>query len=352
MKKIIMVFWLCGFSFSLIGCDNSKTAEKKQKISTETHQANTFSEQETVIPSFPNQCSSIETGIQTLKTTFSPKDLLQLNQLFKRCLNDVALETRYQWLKSTDTVYAFQISHLPKRVVAYITELSEQGTLSSSDLKQLKIKMNADEKFVIEHLNDLYLEQFNLGEGDYDVARKSNYALDIFAPFLPKDDQVYLKTLNQQEKESGGSLDRDAGLTVSFSTLSNWIQVWEKYLKQYSHSHFSPQVKALITDYQRALFLSSENTPVFEINDLNVEMDPDARKAIQQLAKTDSASAEKAQKLLDYFDNYVFAETNFDEKTGTQQEYDLFMNETREGVKRFSEQYHQDLIKRLNLATD
>lgn len=343
------LFMLIILALGLSACDRKNQSAEPQKPSQKSDQVQPQLQDAVSISAFPDNCNSVEGAIQSLKTQYSPEGLLQLNQIFKKCLETVPIEERYAWMDESTKIYDFQISKLPQAVTNYITQFSEKGTLSSADLKQLKSKMNADEKFVIDHLGDLYLEQFNLGEGDYDVAQKSNYTLDLFGPFLPKDDQVYLKTLNQQEKESGGTLDRDAGLTVSFLTLSNWLQVWEKYLKQYPQSHFEPQVKTLIADYQRALFLSSENTPVFEINDLNVQMDPDARKAIEQLAKTDSSSAQKAQKLLDYFDHYVFAETDFDEKTGTQQEYNLFMNETREGVKRFKEQNNQDLIKLLDL---
>lgn len=302
------------------------------------------------IPAFPQDCNSVDTAIRTLKNTYSPEGLNDLNQLFKKCLADVPLEKRYQWLAQSDQVYTAQISKLPKKVQNYITQMSDDvGTLDQKALTQLYKKMTPQEQYVAKNQKQLFLYQYNEGEGYYSVSQDPRYAFEIFAPFLPEADQVYLKENLKQDEATGGSIDKDAGLSVSFTQLGGWINFWEKYLKQYPKSHFASQVQNSINHYQKYLFVGLENTPVFEIEEYTVKLDPDADKAIHQLAKTNSPSGEKAQKFLNYFDNYQFAETPYDEKTGSQSDYNLFMNETREGIEKFKQNYSNDLFKLLNL---
>lgn len=304
----------------------------------------------TEISGFPQDCNSIDTAIQTLKKTYSPEDLNALNQLFKKCLADAPLKTRYQWLEQSNQVYQFQISKLPKNIIDYITQLStEVGTLDQEALAKLFKKMTPQEQYAAKNYKQLYLSQYNEGEGDYSVAQDPRYAFEVFAPSLPEADQVYLKESLKQDEATGGSIDKDAGLSVSFTQLGDWITFWENYLKQYPNSHFASQVQNEINFYQKYLFIGLENTPVFEIEELTVKLDPDADKAIHKLAKTNSPSAEKAKKFLNYFEHYQFTETPYDEKTGSQQDYNLFMNETIEGVKRFEQNYANDLFKLLHL---
>ncbi len=306
----------------------------------------------TEISAFPQDCNSVDTAIQTLKKTYSPEDLNALNQLFKKCLPDVPLETRYQWLAQSDQVYTAQISKLPKKVQDYVTEMSDEvGTLDPKALAQLYKKMTPQEQYVAKNQKQLFLYQYNEGEGYYSVSQDPRYAFEIFAPSLPEADQVYLKESLKQDEATGGSIDKDAGLSVSFTQLGGWITFWENYLKQYPKSHFSSQVQNLINLYQKYLFVGLENTPVFEIEEYTVKLDPDADKAIHKLAKTNSPSAEKAKKFLNYFDNYKFAETPYDETTGSQADYNLFMHETLEGIKRFEQNYSIDLFKLLNLQS-
>ena len=291
------------------------------------------------------------TAIKTLKTTYSPEGLNDLNQLFKKCLADVPLATRYQWMQQSDKIYQFQISKLPKNVQNYITELSDDtGTLDQKALATLYKKMTPQEQYVAKNQKQLYLYQYNEGEGYYSVSQDPRYQSEIFASALPEADQIYLKENLKQENAIGGSLDKDAGLSASFTQLGEWITFWENYLSKYPNSHFEKQVKNMLNEYQKGLFLGAENTPVFEIEDgLVVSLDPDADKAIHKLAKSKSESGLKAQKFLNYFENYKFAETPYDEKTGTQADYNLFMNETREGIKRFEQNYSNDLFKLLDL---
>ena len=298
-------------------------------------------------------CDTVDANIKLLKQQFSPQHLLSLNKQFQRCLASVDLEQRYQWLSETDKIYAVQISKLPESVSNYIRQVSSEGlTLTETKLNQIQSQMTDQEKFIIDHQKDLYLAPYNLGEGDYAISQSPQYAYEIFAPHLPQVDQVFLKATLEQENAIKGSIDKYAGLSVSFDQLCEWITFWENYLKKYSKSHFDKDAQNKISFYEKYLFLGLENTPVFEINDYNVEMDPEARKAIVKLSKTNTLSAQKAQKLLEYFDQYAFAESQYDEETATQAEYNLFMAETQQGIQRFKENHSNDLIKLLNLKAD
>lgn len=331
----------------LTACQKPETATKDEKIKTSTPEKKSDTVE---IPAFPENCDAVDTAIKNLEKSYSPEDLNRLNQLFKKCVASVPLETRYEWIDQSDKIYEYQISKLPKNVQNYITQLSDD--VSSSDKKalaQLYKKMTPQEQYIAKNHKVLYLYQYNLGEGDYSVAQDPRYKLEIFAASLPEADQIYLKEIVKQEDAIDGSIDKDAGLSASFTELSNWIIFWENYLTQYPNSHFNKQVKNTIKFYQGYLFRGLENTPVFEIEDYTVKLDSDADKAIHSLAKTTSPSGEKAKKFLNYFNHYPFSKTPYDEKTGSQADYNLFINETLEGVKRFKENNWNDLNKLLDL---
>ena len=330
--------------------NSAKTSEASDQNLENHVKANLTSENQKLTA---ESCDIIDVNIKLLKQQFSPQHLLSLNKQFQRCLASVDLEQRYQWLSETDKIYAVQISKLPESVSNYIRQVSSEGlTLTETKLNQIQSQMTDQEKFIIDHQKDLYLAPYNLGEGDYAISQSPQYAYEIFAPHLPQVDQVFLKATLEQENAIKGSIDKYAGLSVSFDQLCEWITFWENYLKKYSKSHFDKDAQNKISFYEKYLFLGLENTPVFEINDYNVEMDPEARKAIVKLSKTNTLSAQKAQKLLEYFDQYAFAESQYDEETATQAEYNLFMAETQQGIQRFKENHSNDLIKLLNLKAD
>lgn len=335
------------FNSTLIGCQKTDTPNSNTHKEYKNAQTNI---PESNAPAITIQCEQVDATISKLKKIYSPENLIKLNNLFKECLATVPLKKRYEWLAASHKVYEIQISKLPINIQQYITQLSKEGnTLSKVDLKKLYNQMNHQEKYTIDHLKELYFYQYNEGEGYYSVSLDPKYTFEVFAPSLEKADQVFLKAQAEQEGQIGGSIDKDAGLSVTFTQLSQWIIFWENYLVQNPKSHFETHVQKTLADYQRYLFLGLENTPVFEINDFNVEMNPEARQAITQLAKTDSTSGKKAQKLLDYFDNYTFTETKFDEQKGTQQEYNLFLKETQAGIKHFEQNYSRDIQQRLKL---
>lgn len=342
---------LCIFTFllssTLIGCQKPDTPNANTHKEYKNAQT-TISEPS--IPTTTIQCEQIDATISKLKKTYSPESLIKLNDLFKECLATVPLKKRYEWLEASHLIYDIQISKLPASIQQYITQLSKEGnTLSDADLKQRYNKMNHQDKYTIDHLKELYFYQYNEGEGYYSVSLDPAYKLAIFAASLEKADHIYLKEDAIQNDAIGGSIDKDAGLSVSFTQLGDWIIFWEDYLKKYPQSYFKKSAQHTIVFYQKYLFLGLENTPVFEFDNIHFDINQDALKAITKLSKTQSPSAEKAKNFLTYVENIEKTDVYFNEETGTQAEYNAAIYQQEQNMNKLKNSYFNDLSKIINL---
>jgi len=335
-------------SVFLLGCQKQNTSNTPEKVQEQIVQSQ-ISASEVAIPTTVSNCDQVDAKIAVLKKTYDAKMLVELNELFKTCLASVPLEKRYEWFEATKTIYEFQIENLPKKLQYYIRQMDEKNSLSDIQLEKLYNSMSPSEKYVIDHIDQIYFYQYYQGEGSYDIALNPEYVIKIFSPSLQKSDQIYLKEYRNQENTIGGSIDNDAGLTVSFTQLGDWIIFWENYIKQYPQSHFKNMTQKHIQFYQKYLFLGLENTPVFEFEYLDFEINPDALKAITKISKTQSQSAEKAKKILDYVTSSKKMDASFNEETDSQAEYNAYLYQQEEFINTFQKNYQQQLITLLNL---
>lgn len=342
--KILLVTVLC---VGMVACQKAENAIMEKKTADKSSELI----QEVTLNPYPQSCDSVHIAVKDLKTSFSPAGLSQLNHLFKKCLPNAALQTRYAWLQESDKIYQFQISQLPPNTVEYITGISSEGqSLTDSELQALLNQMNFEEKFIIKNQAALFLSPYQLAEGDVEIRQNPKYQVEIFSPNLPQADQVFLKAQANQYQTLGGALTQDASLSVPFTHLADWIIVWEHYLNTYPNSYFAQAAQKKVDEYQKYLFLGLENTPVLEFHDRDVTLTTNVQQAIQKLAHTQSNSAIKAKKFLKYYSDFHQSLPRWNEDKVDPQNFNLLINEQVSLIQSFKNKYSQDLAKLLDLT--
>ncbi|WP_353168038.1 hypothetical protein [Acinetobacter sp.] len=241
-------------------------------------------------------CSQIDSSIQKLEKTVVAEDLHALNQWFKNCLSTVPLKTRYQWQAKSEDIYQKLVSDASPQVFQYLTDTLPEGqSMTAKQKQELYQQLKPSEKYLVDHAKDLYIEKFYLGEGEYTFTQHPQYDLDIFAPYLEKSDQVYFKQIRKEY--TGSDYILDAGLAISFDEVANRLLFWEKFNKDYPNNHFKRQVSANIEQYRSALFQGDDNTRTLWFDDDKIA-DEEAMKAIEKIAKSQTASRQTAQNFL------------------------------------------------------
>ncbi len=339
MKKPAYLFLILYLVLQLTACQKPESSYPNENVVI----------QDKLILEKPFQnCRDLSNANKYFKQHFAPEALMSFNQQLKTCLKNLPLAQRYQWMEKAQNIYLNQIKLMSSQMQSYITETSSEGySLSKDDLNTLFTQLDPHEQYLAKHQKALYFYQYNLGEGEFTLTQDPRYYFEIFATSLPKEDQIYLQQELKESTSISGSIDKDAGLSVSFTQLGDWITFWENYIQRYPKAHFSDQAHLNIQAYQKYLFLGLENTPVFEFDDNYVQIDPDALSAIEKLAKTPSASGLKAQKLLQYVQQ--FQTDNYANAAKSQEQYNARMIEIQGKYERFQDHYAEDLSKILDL---
>ncbi|MHA3105377.1 hypothetical protein [Acinetobacter sp. ANC 3791] len=287
--------------------DSTKTATPK--TTTETHA--TASKP----VDLATKCQSLDKQLKQFNQQgIIPKQLIAFNTELKQCVAHVPLKQRYEWFNATSNLYEKFIGQYESQELdEYIGHIEYETSLDSTyesavERKEIReqslakhkktwAKLTDQQHFIINNLKVLYLDIYNLGEGEFTLTQHPRYDVEIFAPHLLKADQVYLK--QNSSEYYGANLDLDAGLSLSFKELAKRLLFWEKYQIQFPNSHFHKQVVNNIKDYRRLLLLGLENTPVITTYDKSELADPKAIQAITQVSQTNSTSSPIAQQVLD-----------------------------------------------------
>ena len=278
--------------FSLSACQKHEDAQKttEHKSAKAESQASNVAE----IPAFPEDCNSVDTAISSLEKTYSPEGLNTLNQLFKKCLADVPLETRYQWQEKSTEIYQHLLSESSPEVYQYMTAtVGDRESMSAKQKKELYKKLKPKAQYLVDHAKALYLEKFYVGEGEYTFVQHPQYDLDIFAPYLEKSDQIYFKQIRQEYL--GENYILDAGLSISFDEVADRLLFWENFKKTYPNNHYKTKVDEYIKQYGAALFKGDDNTRTLWFDEDKIA-DPEAMRAIKKVSISHSSSSPIAQK--------------------------------------------------------
>lgn len=320
--------------FALVACHKVEPSKAEENtISTPKDK-----EQQINIDEFPNQCAIVDSMIRQLKKTISHENVFKLNKLFKECLGNATLETRYKWYENSKDIYQKIIIDASPQITQYMTDTyGDREELKPKQKQELYKKLSNDEKFLVDHAKEFYLEKFYIGEGEYTFVQHPQYAIDIFAPHFKKSDQIFLQ---QERKEYlGKNYILDAGLSISFDEVADRLIFWEKYYHDYPKHYFSSNAKEYISAYRDALFKGYDNTRVIWYS-TNEFADKEALKAIRKISKSETSSSDLAKSFLHLIEN---KEKKFKElpqpvyETDSDSDYNSVENiESRKQIERFS----------------
>ncbi len=245
-------------------------------------------------------CNEIDKGLQQYMQDWDPEAVDEFNDLVKSCLPKLNMQQRYAWLNASNDIYKNLIDNSSDDVINYLANLNNPNNpISADEMKANYNNFDDDQQYLIDHFKDLYLQEYNTGDDGHDLFRSAKYKIDLFGPYLNKADLAFFEQEYLEEKISNGAVVKDATLTVDFSTLVNWILVWEKYVTNNPNAYFNAQAKEKIKQYQSYLFYGVDNSSVFDPHQNNY-INPKAFAAIKTLAKTNTPSGAIAKQYITY----------------------------------------------------
>lgn len=200
--------------------------------------------------SLNEECRTIEKKFKDLNGVRSVDDLLNLNELIKSCLPKASLEQRYQWLDLAPKAYEAYFDTLPASLLYVLQQRASQSSeVSSSEVQQEAIR--SDQKYFIENMKKMYIDDYYLGEGEFTITLHPQYFIDVFRPYLNREDQLYFDRIRQEY--IGVSPDSEGGIFDSFNQVVEYLLFWEKFNRDYPKSRFEKEIEQEITHYRLIL---------------------------------------------------------------------------------------------------
>lgn len=201
-------------------------------------------------PKIELDCHQIEQKFKNLNGTGSVDDLISLNQLVKQCLPKVKLSTRYYLMGVVEQGYDTYFKTLPASLLSFLAY--EQQTSDKAEIQKEFKALRQDQQYFIKNMQKIYIDNYYLGEGDWDLTLHPQYDIDIFRPYLPQADQVYLDRIRQEY--IGTSPSREGGILNTFNEVADYLLFWQNFKVQYPNSHFENAVESNITEHLLTLF--------------------------------------------------------------------------------------------------
>lgn len=118
-------------------------------------------------------------------------------------------------------------------------------------------------KIKIEKLKNHHIELVYEGEGFYSFQFKYDYFYNTFKGKVTKDLEQFLYNYAEDDKVL---FQADAGIIVPWKEIRLRLLRWEKFIKKYPESRYTPMAKELLGFYLKSYVLGMENTRTFEEN--------------------------------------------------------------------------------------
>ena len=282
----------------------------QQQSQVATHSASQASTNTSPKTHLPPQCDNIPLQMSAITANSDLQSLTVVNVALKRCVPLVNMETRKLWLEASWDMYQrfLKLGGNSKTAMVWdeFSGILEGYPDESSDDKQARLQRQAElwprltprMQQMSLWLGKEYIDNYYIGEGEMALRRHPHFITDVFAPYLPEDEQVFSRQL---AKENTTLTTNDAALVIPWSEVSNRALFWERYLKRYPKSPYVKQAQFLFQWYQAILFQGLDNTPVLEADDKQLNISADAmavHKALTQ--KTGSSMAAKSSELIQW----------------------------------------------------
>lgn len=245
------------------------------------------------------RCLNLAEQMQKINSESTVESLDQVNAQIKTCLPQLKFEQQKQFLKASNAMYQrfLTVKRTPEQQTAfedYAFNQSPHPTLQQSYTE----KFSPRDQYLLKHQGKVYYELYDGGEGMFSYRRQPQYLAQIFAPYLPTAERIFIEKLASQNQQSPL---RDGALTISWDEIAQRAQFWESYVKQYPNSSFIDDARLLLSLYTSFLFKGMNNTPISDTYTGELSIRPDALTVIQQVAKQrDSELAAQSKRFLEF----------------------------------------------------
>ena len=282
----------------------------QQQSQVATHPASQASANTSPKAHLPPQCDNIPLQMSAITANSDLQSLTVVNVALKRCVPLVNMETRKLWLEASWDMYQrfLKLGGNSKTAMVWdeFSGILEGYPDENSEDKQARLQRQAElwprltprMQQMSLWLGKEYIDNYYIGEGEMALRRHPHFITDVFAPYLPEDEQVFSRQL---AKENTTLTTNDAALVIPWSEVSNRALFWERYLKRYPDSPYAKQAEFLFQWYQAILFQGLDNTPVLEFDEKQLNISADAMAIHQALStKTDSLMAAKSKDFIQW----------------------------------------------------
>lgn len=320
MKKIVYCFLSC---LALSACHPKNNPSEHPSTSQE--------EVEPILTT--TNCLSDTKGILSrIDQKSSIQQLAAANSALKKCAHQLNPEQIYQLLESANLMYQRflattsgdeSMQGLNAYGYAKIHPENAQD-LGQGDAATIKKTLPQRDQYLMDLVGQQYIQFLDIGEGYFELKQHPQYAVDMFAAYLPKDEAVFIQRM---AKDNTDILYSDAAIAISGQVLAERALFWENYIKQYPKSKYRKDAELLFNEYQYLIFIGSDNSPAFSFYNHRFKIQPDTQQALDWLGTQpdtqlvlsaqfySEALAEPAPKLKDEQEAYHFVKQHMNLRT-------------------------------------
>lgn len=336
MKNILFLVLSC---FTLTAC-NQNTHSPQQHTETQVKTKSILAKQTNCLADTQEILSKVDQKSST-------QQLAAANSVLKKCIPELNNSQLYALLDSTNQMYTRFLSTTSGNdslkglnAYGYATFYPENAQdLGHGDAENIKKKLPKRDQYLMEQIDKEYIQFLDVGEGYFKLKRHPRYVADIFSPYLPEAEAVFIRRMAQ---DNADILYSDAAISISAKELVERGVFWEKYIANYPNSPYLADAKYLFKEYEYLIFIGSDNSNTFGFSNGHYTLTDDQTSiAIQWLAKQPHSSlANKAQNFLAFIaqDFPNIADDNYE------QQYDSIKTLLNLSSPDFSKDCHSDAL--------
>nr|WP_228259948.1 hypothetical protein [Acinetobacter sp. ANC 4779] len=205
-------------------------------------------------------CKNIEKNMAEInaeRTTFA---LEQINQDLKLCLPLSTFAEQQHLLVLSNQMYSnfLAVDRTPSQQMAFeehAFDLAQHPTIQQNHFEQLNLR----DQYLLKHKGQAYIELFDAGKGLVNYRRSPEYLAKIFAPYMPRAEQVFIENLASQNMMP---VFVENTLMIEPHEIVTRALFWEEYLNQYPKSSYRKDAEYLLQIYTLFLFKGMNDSPV------------------------------------------------------------------------------------------
>jgi hypothetical protein len=275
----------------LLGCQKPEPQPIPEHVQKQSQQDETVD--------LSSLCKNIENNMSAInaeRTTFA---LEEINQDLKLCLPLSTFAEQQHLLALSNQMYKnfLTVDRTPPQQAAfeeYAFDLSQHPTIQQNHFEQLTLR----DQYLLKHKGQAYIELFDAGKGLVNYRRSPEYLAKIFAPYMPRAEQVFIENLANQNMMP---VFVENTLMIEPHEIATRALFWEEYLHQYPKSIYRKDAEYLLQSYARFLFKGLSNSPVSDSYTDQYAVRSNSLDEIEKLAQLkNSALALQAQKFLQF----------------------------------------------------